>query len=74
MNLGLDGLSGFLLGAQTAGANVKPDCLIALNQPGWVNVGHPAVIGAPLGMAHVMAELGRLLANIAFHLIAISFD
>jgi hypothetical protein len=48
MNLGLDSLSGFLLGAQTAGAKVKSNCLISRDQPDWVNVGHPAVIGAPL--------------------------
>jgi hypothetical protein len=56
-----------LLGAQAACAEGKPDRLAVPNYFGLLYVGYPAVIGATLGMANVMAKLLGFSADITFH-------
>ena len=57
--------SGFLaLGADAAGAEVHLGGLTVDNDDSLLNIGQRPLVGAPLGMAYIMPELGRLAANI----------
>ena len=53
----LNGLRLLLLRTQTARAKGEPDDRVASHYFGLLYVGCPAVVGAALGMADVMAEL-----------------
>ncbi len=68
MNLISGRLGGLLLGTQATAAKIEPDHLVAFDHPRGMNVSYPAVIGAPLGVAYIVAELTCLFTNITFHL------
>ncbi len=53
----LPGLDHFMLGAKTPGAQVYPFLLSVNDDGGRVDIGYPAAVGMPLGMAHIMTEL-----------------
>ena len=57
------------MSAQAAGADFNPDLAPVLYDTGMVDVGLPGTVGAPLGMADIMAELRRLAANFTLHLL-----
>jgi len=49
-----------VLGAEASGAQVEPFGLTIYNNSDWVNIGHPATVGAVFRMAYIMTELRRL--------------
>ena len=53
----LPGLVHFMPGAQAPGTQVHTLSLAVNDEGGGVNIGHPAAVGMPLGMAYVMAKL-----------------
>ena len=44
-------------GAQASGAQVESFWLAVNSDSGGVNIGYPAAVGVPLGMANIMTEL-----------------
>lgn len=68
-------LSHFTAGAQTTSTQVKAYLFVTTGHFGSLDIGNPAPIGAPLGMAHVMAKLSGLTTVITLHNLGIvSFD
>jgi len=55
-------------GTQAPCAKVKPGLFSVYNNRSRMDIRHPSAIGMVLGMAYIMAELGRFTAYITFHL------
>jgi hypothetical protein len=55
-------------GTQAAGAEAHTDFFAFLRDFSRLDIGNPAMVGAPLGMAHVMTELAAFAAIIASHI------
>jgi hypothetical protein len=70
----LYGFSEFLFIAHAARAKSEPDALAVSHDFSLLDISNPAVVGAALGMADVMAELLGFSADIALHEITLSFD
>ncbi len=58
----LGGFGHFIPGAQASGAQVKAFWLTIDYDFGRVDIGYPAAVGMPLGMADIMTELRRFSA------------
>ena len=54
-----------MLGAQASGAQVKAPGLTVNENRSRVDIGHPAAVGMPLGMADIVTELWRFTTQIA---------
>ena len=56
-----------MVSAEAPGAEVETFRLAVYGESYGVNIGHPAAVGMPLGMADIMTELRCFPANIALH-------
>ncbi len=54
-----------MLGAQAPGAQAEPFLLTVHNESDSVNIRHPAPLGMALGVTNIIAELWRLVTQIA---------
>jgi len=63
------GLDRFAGGAQATRAETEAYFLAVTWDFGRLDVGHPAMIGTPLGVAHVMTKLPSFAAVVASHFI-----
>ena len=58
-----------MLGAQAAGAQIHLGRYAVNEHGGPMDVRHRALVGAPLGMAHIVPELGRFAADITLQIL-----
>ena len=60
-------LGGLASSAQTTSAQTQAHFFFPADDLGRLDISYPAVIGAPFGMAHVMAKLPSFTTAITFH-------